>query len=135
MVKRYYDVALETGNLYAFLGAALWITTFSIAFKLGSSQDTLYHVVGILTLVAGATVWIDFAGNRWITPITVASGSAALLIGQSLWFQHRGDGLRTALFVVQVAAVGIQIGAIANSKGRGPLDTNDKPTLVGPLLG
>lgn len=85
---------------------------------LASEQDEVYWAVAVFTFLTGVAVSIDFGGVRWITAFTVPFGSAALFISQSLWTDDRGDPLSAFLLAIQLAAVGIQIGAIANSNGR-----------------
>lgn len=117
----YYDKALGGGPTFAVLGLALWITTVGLSFYAGHHEDAAYNVVGGLTALTGASVLIDFSGNKWITWLTVAAGSAALLISQSLWSDERDSFWRSLLLTIQVLAVGIQVGAIANTSGRGSL--------------
>jgi len=117
-VLDYYNKALVFGRFYAFLGFALWVATTVMAFVLAGSQTDLYYAVAGFTVAAGITVCLDLCGRRWITPFTVAFGSAALLISQSLWSEDREDKSRQGLLGVQLMAVGIQLGAIANSNGR-----------------
>ena len=70
--------------------------------------------LGAVLFAATLVLAIDFG-------YTVALGSFALLVSQSLWSEDKSDALATILFVVQLLAVGIQIGAISNSPGRGTL--------------
>ena len=124
-VYEYFNNSLGFGWFFATIGALLWLTTVGLSFFLAWEQDGIYWAVLVFTFLTGVTVSIDFRGVKWITAVTVAFGSAALFISQSLWTDDRGDPLRAFLLAIQLAAVGIQIGAIANSNGR------DKLTISG----
>lgn len=121
----YFERALGTAN-FAWLGAVLFAATLVLAIVAASTEDghrkDWYIAVAVTTAATGVSTGIDFGYNaRWITPCTVALGSFALLVSQSLWSEDKSDALATILFVVQLLAVGVQIGAISNSPGRGTL--------------
>ena len=117
-VYNYFDDSLGYGLVFPIVGGALFMATVGLSLYLGLNQDDEYFAVTAFTVAAGITAAVDFLGVKSITPLTVAFGSAALFIGQSLWTDDRADVLRAFLFGIQLVAVGIQIGAIANSKGR-----------------
>lgn len=137
-VRKYFEEAFVYGDLFIVLGLALWVATMTLAIVLAANEDGArgdwYAAVAATTGIAGVTTALDFAGLKWITPCTVALGSFALLVSQSLWLENRADHLASALFMVQLLAVGIQIAAIANNSGRGPLGSNSGTSGKTPLL-
>ena len=117
----YFRAALGHGE-FAVAGVVLYILTIALAAVAAHNEDAQrgdwYTAVAVTTAATGITAAADFAGHRWITPITVALGSFALLVSQSLWAEDRSNQIATGLFISQLAAVGIQIGAISNTPGR-----------------
>lgn len=130
-VYNYFDKSVGGGWAFPIVGAALFLATVVLSLILASDQDDGYYAVAGLTGLAGITVAIDFAGVKSITPLTVTFGSTALFVGQSLWADDRTDFLRALLFGIQLCAVGIQIGAIANSNGRAAIDSGVGVVRIG----
>lgn len=130
-VSHYFVEAFgkRAGVYYAVLGGGLFVATTVLAFvarhHADGSQSDWYLAVAITTIMTGVSAAIDFRLEEGpLTPVTIGLGSFALLVSQSLWAEDRSDGIRLALFLVQLAAVAIQLGAISNTPGREPLQYN-----------
>ena len=100
----YFRAALGHGE-FAVAGVVLYILTIALAAVAAHNEDAQrgdwYTAVAVTTAATGITAAADFAGHRWITT------------------EDRSNQIATGLFISQLAAVGIQIGAISNTPGRG----------------
>ena len=107
-------------------------TAFEFDVERNASAGLILTVVAIVLTVFDFYLW-DYNISFCVTPITIACGSLAVFAGISLYIALPGNSSVMWLVVSQAAAVGVQLGAIANADRKFSSSEKGSQNLVGPL--